>query len=375
VSRRGGVLLYLAAAAALLAAARPVEAHLARLRARTDARGYSLAAFAPSGGGRSAGEALSTAGLGGLRGIIADLLWMRAMRMEDQGRSYEIVVLLDGILRMQPHFTSVWVFQARVLAFDFGSLLENPDPAEAYRWVRRGIEVLEEGAARNRTSHLPHFALADIYMRKFSERSVDRQTWLLLLREWHAEEARRAAASGRPAPPFDRYAGLKLAREHFLAAAGKPDVSASRKLLCERLAIRCRERMGHWREAEADWAALVAELARPERGGPGSPVLDQHRRFFRQFLRYRAAAALEGGRTEESREVHRRMAGHFPGCPGYREVLEEEIRERFRAGEEDSARALFRTVTERLGAGRGFEEITGARGGRETPGPAGDHRG
>ncbi len=399
MSRRGGVLAYLGAAALLIGAARPVEAYLVRLRAQRDEHGYSLASFAPAGG-RPAVEALSTACLGGARGIIADLLWMRAIRMEEAGRSYEIVALLDGILQMQPHFTSVWAYQAHVLVFDFGSALENPDPAEGYRWIRRGIGVLEEGARRNPTSSRLEFELAGVYQRKLSPFSVDKKTWPLhlrsweqellrraereggtrkwprTLREWHGDLARQAEKEGlaeaspqalrewyegpRPSPVFDAYLGLKMSRRHYLRAAKKPDATRGRRLLSRRMAIRCLERMGHWPEAEKDWARLMDHLVEVEGLERDSPIYLQHRRFFRGFMRQWTALLLERGDGTRSRAVHGNMKRHFGAVPAYREVLAEEVRSRFLVRDQRGSRALHRLMREKLGERRSYQEMIGA---------------
>jgi hypothetical protein len=275
-----------------------------------------------------------------MRGIIADMLWMRAIRMEEMGRSYEIIALLDGILQMQPHFTSVWAFQARVLVFDFGSALENPDPAEAYRWIRKGIEVLEEGARRNPTSHVLDYALADVYLRKLSPRSVDSNTWQLLLREFYKDQVELARKESRRPPDFDRFLGLDLARAHYLKAASKPDISRSRKLLCRRLAIRCLERKGNWRTAENEWRKLVQDLESPRFFGKDSPAYLQNVRFFREFMRHLAAFELEFGSLSASRKAHARMKSYFDNVPGLKQVIAEEIR------------ALYVYVKDRKGAAR-----------------------
>jgi hypothetical protein len=90
--------IYLGLAALCLAAARPVEAGLVRMRQSSGMAAYS--------GERARPGAAFVRCLGGLRGILADLIWMRALRMQESGRYYEIVALLDGLLEMQPHFTS-----------------------------------------------------------------------------------------------------------------------------------------------------------------------------------------------------------------------------------------------------------------------------
>ena len=56
--------------------------------------------------------ALTTVALGGFRGLIADVLWLRATRMQEEGKYFEIVQLSDWITKLEPRFTPVWSFHA-----------------------------------------------------------------------------------------------------------------------------------------------------------------------------------------------------------------------------------------------------------------------
>jgi hypothetical protein len=374
--RRAG--LYLGLAALALAAARPVEARLDALRQEKDARGYSLAAFtAGARGGRAAG-AVAVRCLGGLRGILADLLWMRALRMEDEGRHYEIIALLDSLLEMQPHFASVWAFQAHVLAFDFASPAVEPDRAEAFRWIQRGIGVLEKGLERNPTSYLLEERLGQIYMQKLSpfalgpewksmvgmlnaalsraeseDGSQDAPGWRTL-----REVRRQAAREGRPPPGLDNYTGLRLAREHLRRAAAKPEISPARKLLWERMAIRCLERMGDWVAAEREWRELF------ERQGRRDP-----NRFFQDFMRNLVIEHLLMGQVTASREAFTRMRSYFPGVvQDYGGFLADEVRARSGRGDEARARDLYKALlAAEPGETRSYEELIGPAGRRPEP--------
>ena len=360
MSRRGGVILYLALAAGLLVAARPVEVHLVRMRSEVrlfsggKVTEYTLSDFSARGEG-AASSALFIRCLGGLRGIIADMLWMRTLRMEEQGRRYEQVALLQGIIQMQPHFTSVWAYQAHVLVYDLGSVSLSPDVAESYRWIRRGIDVLEEGIEQNPSGHLLHYELAGVYQHKLSPFSINKDVWPQLVAEWQTELRNRAEREGRPPPEgLDAYMGLRKAREHYLLAAEKPDISASRKLLCERFAIRCLERMGDFRGAEAGWRELHK---RYKPGTWGHRVVE---RFFRGFMRTLTAEFLVAGKLAESRDAYGRMREYFgEALPVYRELIAEEIRVRHTtARDEKRARELYQALrAAERDETRSFEEI------------------
>jgi tetratricopeptide (TPR) repeat protein len=351
VSRRRLLAAYLGLAVLFLAAARPLEAGLARMR---QAGGLTAYSAAPTRAGAATGAFVRC--LGGLRGILADLLWMRALRMEETGRYYEIVALLDGLLETQPHFTSVWAFQAYVLAFDFGSLSVDPDPDEAFRWIQRGVGVLERGIERNPTSAVLEEHLALIYMKKFTSFTPS-PDW-----DWKGM-ARRLDPEGR-----DLYAGLRLARRHFLLAAEKTGISENRKLLWRRMAVYCLERMGDWATAEREWKELH------DRRDPQIDPGDATGTFFRKFMRSLVCEQLLLGRPQESRGAFRRMQAYFPeAAQDYREFLAGEVRAWHERGEERRARELHRALRAVEPAEtRSYEEMIGpaaAKGGRPGPKP------
>lgn len=90
--------------------------------------------------------AFTTVALGGFRGIVADLLWLRSARLQEQGRYFEMVQLADWIAKLEPRFTAVWAFHAWNLAYNISVLL--PRPEERWRWVRHGISLLRDEGLR-----------------------------------------------------------------------------------------------------------------------------------------------------------------------------------------------------------------------------------
>ena len=53
---------------------------------------------------------LTTVALGGFRGLVADWLWLRSNRMQEQGNYFEMVQLASWITKLQPRYPQVWVF-------------------------------------------------------------------------------------------------------------------------------------------------------------------------------------------------------------------------------------------------------------------------
>ena len=81
--------------------------------------------------------AFTTVALGGFRGILADVLWMRAGSLQDEGRYFELVQLSDWIAKLQPRSPAIWAYHAWNMAYNVSALMA--DPAERWRWVHNGI--------------------------------------------------------------------------------------------------------------------------------------------------------------------------------------------------------------------------------------------
>lgn len=86
--------------------------------------------------------AFTTVALGGFRGLIANLLWIRASQLQDDGKYFEMVQLADWITKLQPHFVTVWVHQAWNLSYNIS--VKFPDHSDRWQWVQRGIELLRD---------------------------------------------------------------------------------------------------------------------------------------------------------------------------------------------------------------------------------------
>ena len=109
--------------------------------------------------------AFTTVALGGFRGILADVLWMRAGTLQDEGRYFELVQLSDWIVKLQPRVPVIWAYHAWNMAYNLSALM--PTPAEKWRWVRNGIGLLrDEGMASNPGSPRLHQELAWMFLHK-----------------------------------------------------------------------------------------------------------------------------------------------------------------------------------------------------------------
>jgi len=84
--------------------------------------------------------------LGGFRGLLADILWLRASHLQERGRYFELVQLSDWITKLEPRHTEVWAFHAWNMAYNASVMM--PDPRDRWRWISNGIELLRKEGLR-----------------------------------------------------------------------------------------------------------------------------------------------------------------------------------------------------------------------------------
>ena len=83
-------------------------------------------------------------GLGGFRGVVSEVLWIRATTLQEEGRYFELVQLADWITALDPRAAESWVFNAWNLAYNVPAML--PDHRSRPNWVRAGIDLLKDKA-------------------------------------------------------------------------------------------------------------------------------------------------------------------------------------------------------------------------------------
>ena len=86
------------------------------------------------------------AGLGGFRGIVAEVLWFRASRLQEEGRYMELVQLADWITMLDPHASEAWIYNAWNLAYNVSVMMDRPE--DRLRWVENGISLLRDESLR-----------------------------------------------------------------------------------------------------------------------------------------------------------------------------------------------------------------------------------
>lgn len=107
----------------------------------------------------------TTVVLGGLRGVLADMLWLRVSYLQDQGQYVELVQLSDWITKLEPRCSEIWGFHAWNLAYNVSVMFGSPE--DRWRWVEHGIELLkDEGLHYNPGSAKLCWELGWLYQHK-----------------------------------------------------------------------------------------------------------------------------------------------------------------------------------------------------------------
>jgi hypothetical protein len=83
----------------------------------------------------------------GLRGVAALVLWEKANEYKMKEDWTNFAATLNQIIKVQPHFISVWIHQAWNISYN--TSVEFDDYRERYRWVIKGIEYLKKGIEYN----------------------------------------------------------------------------------------------------------------------------------------------------------------------------------------------------------------------------------
>ena len=83
----------------------------------------------------------------GLRGVAANLLWMQADHQKSTKNWAQLESTVESIILLQPHYQSVWKFQAWNLGFNVSAECDNVE--DRYFWVKKGMKFIMLGTERN----------------------------------------------------------------------------------------------------------------------------------------------------------------------------------------------------------------------------------
>ncbi|MHB8903256.1 MAG: hypothetical protein ACYC6Y_31225 [Thermoguttaceae bacterium] len=90
----------------------------------------------------------------GMRGVATAILWQKSVDYQKKKDWTGLAATLNQIIRLEPHFISVWKFQSWNMSYNVSA--EFDDYRERYRWVIRGIEFLIQGVGYNERNPVLH---------------------------------------------------------------------------------------------------------------------------------------------------------------------------------------------------------------------------
>lgn len=128
--------------------------------------------------------AFSTLALGGFRTLFVNLLWLRALDLQEKERFFEMIQLADWITSLQPQLTNTWKFQIWNITYNI--VAQFSEPQDRYRWLKKGIELLRnKGIAYNPSSPELYKELGLIFQLKMT---LDHEQYHMhYKREWAYE--------------------------------------------------------------------------------------------------------------------------------------------------------------------------------------------
>lgn len=124
--------------------------------------------------------------LGGMRGVVASLIWQKCDQLWHKGEYWAMVPLYNTITQLDPHWILIWETYGWHCAWNLNTYAINIDDKD--RWMKYGIEVYRRGIAQNPTSWELYKEMAWLYTDRLRE-------WDKALPWW--EKARR-----QPGAPF-----------------------------------------------------------------------------------------------------------------------------------------------------------------------------
>jgi len=159
-------------------------------------------------------------GMGAFRGLVVDILWMRADALKEEGQFFDAKQLADWITVLQPRFPAVWDFQAWNMAYNISVAMPSSQWQERWKWVRNGYELLrDKGIEKNPDSIILYRSLAWIFQHKISgvtddcHRHYKRQLALSMRPLLHSQQSSYRSLSNTVSP---------LTNEYFQALASTP---------------------------------------------------------------------------------------------------------------------------------------------------------
>jgi hypothetical protein len=97
----------------------------------------------------------------GMKGIASTILWLRADWYKEEKYFDRFSATLNQISLLQPHFLSVWEFQAHNMGYNVAPEFE--DYRQRYEWIKKGIDYLIKGTKFNERKPMLQYVLGQQY--------------------------------------------------------------------------------------------------------------------------------------------------------------------------------------------------------------------
>jgi hypothetical protein len=118
--------------------------------------------------------AFATVAMGAFRGLVVDVLWMRADKLKEEGQYFDAKQLAEWITVLQPRFAQVWAFQAWNMAYNISVAIPAEQADQRWQWVKNGYELLrDKGIPLNPKSITLYRELGRIFQHKIGSNSDD----------------------------------------------------------------------------------------------------------------------------------------------------------------------------------------------------------
>lgn len=118
--------------------------------------------------------AFATVALGAFRGLVVDILWLRADQLKEEGKFFDAKQLAEWITLLQPRFAAVWDFCAWNMAYNISVEIPATRPQERWQWVKNGYELLrDKGIEMNPHNIELYHELAWIFQHKIGDIADD----------------------------------------------------------------------------------------------------------------------------------------------------------------------------------------------------------
>ena len=85
--------------------------------------------------------AFATVAMGAFRGLVVDVLWLRADKLKQQGQYFDAKQLAEWITTLQPRFASVWEFQAWNMAYNISVAIPATQPDQRWQMGQKRLRI------------------------------------------------------------------------------------------------------------------------------------------------------------------------------------------------------------------------------------------